>query len=203
MLSVRPSNELRSKTRFLGVDVKSTYVVARDGYTGVRAVPYYTQEELAQLATTAQEAYNSGRSKYWCTKIKHRRSYAQDLSARLFALPGSLSNRLGALLDTRHSATNKSQYARREWKVVYIKLVENPIAGEAAATQDPSKHRHQNPEKKNDAAMQKWLLIVRGQVTRTSEDGFVAFDTSSNPWLKTDERVRQEKGDSRVKSAGH
>lgn len=198
---MKPSNELRSKTQFLGIDVKSTYVVAKDGHTGVRAVPYYTQEKLAHMVAEAQEAYDNNRSKDWCPKLRSRRSYVQDLTRRLFSLPGSLSTRLGALLDTRQSATNKSQYTRREWKVVFMEFIENPIAGETTRNHhETSKHQHQS--QKNDP-MQKCLIIIRGQTTQTSEDGFVAFDTSSNPWRKTDERVHREKEDLSMKCAGH
>ncbi|KAK7745195.1 hypothetical protein SLS62_009908 [Diatrype stigma] len=202
MLLVNSSSELRSKTRFLGIDVKKTFVIAKDGYTGVRAVPYYTQEELANMVASAQKAHDASHSTKLCPSARKRRSYAQDLAERLFALPGALANKLGALLDTRHSATNKSQYTRREWKVVFMKPIENPIAGEVTRNNVPSLsyHTHQSHTKKG-STMQKWLLIVRGQVTQTSEDGFVAFDTASNPWLRVDERLHREKRYSRVKSA--
>lgn len=202
MLLVNPSSELRSKTRVFGIDVKNTYAIAKDGYTGVRAVPYYKQDELAHMVASAHKAYDASHSTKLCPKIKKRRSYAQDLSERLFALPGSLANKLGALLDTRHSATNKSPYTRREWKVVFMKPMETPIAGEVTQNnaQSPSIDTHQSHTKKV-SPMQKWLLIVRGQVTQTSEDGFVAFDTASNPWLRVDERLHREKRHSRMKGA--
>ncbi|RYP77432.1 hypothetical protein DL771_001227 [Monosporascus sp. 5C6A] len=204
ILSVTPTNELRSKTKFLGLDLKANYAVARDGYTGVRAVPYYKQEELAGMVTAAQEAYSTGRSKRGLLQIWKRRSYMEDLTARLFSLPGSLPNRLGALLDTRYAATNKSQYARREWKVVFMKRIESAIAA------DPSHNRSKTPawysvckHNRERGPIQKWLLVIRGQVTQTSESGFVAFDTATNPWLKTDQQTHREKAELRAKSTCH
>ncbi len=205
---MKPTSELRSWIRILGLNVKSTHAIARDGYAGVRAAPYYSQQEMEKMVTEAQESFNARHSKHWFTRIRDGRSYAQDLTARLFALPGSLVNRLGALLDTRHSATNKSQYVRREWKVVFMDPMENPIGGEV--TQDhcrPGKSdagfmRQRHSSYRDCAPMQKWLLVIRGQVTLTSEDGFAAFDTFSNPWLKTDQRLHIDRG-VRVKSARH
>ncbi|RYP43580.1 hypothetical protein DL770_011575 [Monosporascus sp. CRB-9-2] len=201
MLSVTPTNELRSKTKFLGLDLKANYAVARDGYTGVRAVPYYKQEELAGMVTAAQEAYSTGRSKRRFLQIWKRRSYMEDLTARLFSLPGSLPNRLGALLDTRYAATNKSQYARREWKVVFMKRIESAIAADSSHNcSKPRAWYSGRKQTQERGPIQKWLLVIRGQVTQTSESGFVAFDTATNPWLKTDQQTHREKAELRAKS---
>lgn len=193
MLYVRPTNEPRSRTQILGFNVKTTSVAARDGYTGVRAVPYYTQDELGRMVNEDQEAFDKSCSKCGFLRTENKpSSYTEDLTTRLFALPGCLANRLGALLDTRHSATNKSPFVRREWKVVLLRPMENPISGGSHKDQAKSPKRHfgRGRSQKNDP-VQKWLIVIRGQVTMTSQDGFLTYDTSSNPWLKADELAQQ------------
>ncbi|RYP22039.1 hypothetical protein DL765_001945 [Monosporascus sp. GIB2] len=204
MLSVTPTNELRSKTKFLGFDLKANYAVARDGYTGVRAVPYYNQEELAGMVTAAQEAYSTGRSRRGLLQIWKRRSYMEDLTARLFSLPDSLPNRLGALLDTRYAATNKSPYTRREWKVVFMKRIESAIAADPSHDRSkPAAWYSARKRSQERGPIQKWFIVIRGQVTQTSESGFVAFDTATNPWLKADRQIHREKAELRAKSTCH
>ncbi|RYP46416.1 hypothetical protein DL768_007383 [Monosporascus sp. mg162] len=201
MLFVTPTNELRSKTKFLGFDLKANYAVARDGYTGVRAVPYYKQEELAGMVTAAQEAYGARRSKRGLLQIWKRRPYMEDLAVRLYSLPGSLPNRLGALLDTRYAATNKSQYARREWKVVFMERIESAITADPSDNHSKPRAWYSGRKRTQERGpIQKWLLVIRGQVTQTSESGFVAFDTATNPWFKADLQTHREKAELRAKT---
>ena len=75
------------------------------------------------------------RAKRRLFRISNRSSYIDDLTTRLFTLSGYLVNRFGALLDTRYSATNKSQFVRRKWKVVFIRPMENVISGRVAQNQ--------------------------------------------------------------------
>lgn len=191
MLFVRPTNEIRNRTRILGFNIKTTMVTARDGYTGVRAAPYYSQETLEKMVAKDQEAYDRTRPRIgFLRNGKMTSSYTDDLTARISALPGCLANRVGALLDTRYSATNKSPFSRREWKVVLMRPMDNPLSGnflQGHATGSSTggvsrKHGH-----KNDP-VQKWFLVIRGQVTTTSKSGFLTYDTSSNPWIRIDEQ---------------
>ena len=140
-----------------------------------------------------QQAYDRVRSKCGVFRINKRLSYTEDLAARLSALPGCLTNRLGAFLDTRHLATNKSQFARREWKVVFMRPLENALSGHVAQDQfkASSGFRVRKRANMSHPILQKWLVVIQGQVTMTSKDGFVTYDTTSNPWLAVDKQVRR------------
>ena len=191
---MRPTSEIKGRTEILGINLKTSFVTARDGYTGVRAVPYHTQEAFENMVSEEQEAYARSRCRFgFLRNRKKSSSYTDDLNARISALPGCLANRLGALLDTRYSATNKSPFARREWKVVLMRPLENPLAGDVPqghAVTLPVGRTTRKHTRKN-APVQKWFLVIRGQVTTTSQSGFLTYDTSSNPWIKIDEPGHQ------------
>ncbi|KAI0201170.1 hypothetical protein F4808DRAFT_460031 [Astrocystis sublimbata] len=180
MISVQPTTELTSFRSILGVKLYSRYRVLKDRYTGVRAIPNYSQEELAQMVATA-EGECSGKNRI-LNCFKRKESYSQNVAKRIFELPACLPSKLGALLDCRFVATNKNPCVRRDWKVVMLKPVVGFMTDEESngglgkdTTRDP---------------VQKWLIILRGQDTRLSETGFAAFNTMSNPWAKIDEGLQ-------------
>ncbi|KAI1340792.1 hypothetical protein F5Y15DRAFT_414513 [Xylariaceae sp. FL0016] len=184
VISVHPTTEVRNKNRVLGLQLTSTSTVLRDGYTGVRALPCYTQEELASMVATTEQVYRGSK----VSRLFSRTSYAQDLAARLFRLPGCLPNKLGALLDSRLIATNKCQYARREWKVVLLRDIESVLTDESAKPK-PRGLFFCSSGGKQTAPVQKWVVVLRGREVKSSEEGFEAFDTVSNPWLRVDEQM--------------
>ena len=143
------------------------------------------------MVTEEQQAYDSVRAKRRLFRISNRSSYTDDLTTRLFTLPGCLANRLGALLDTRYSATNKSQFARREWKVVLMKPLENVMSGHVALDQSRAFGFLSRRRAYEDDPVRRWFVVIQGLVTITSKDGFVAYDTASNPWLAVDKQVRR------------
>ncbi|KAI5918879.1 hypothetical protein F4810DRAFT_703972 [Camillea tinctor] len=193
MISVRPTSELRTINQVLGVNVHSTYAVLKDGYTGVRAVPSYSQDQLATMVAAAEDEYNDNTSghKILPRIITNRVSYAQDLAKRLFALPGCLPNKLGALIDSRFVATNKSQFARREWKIVLLKPLGDVMTDDAPKTRRRGGLLARFNNRQRDP-VQKWLVVLRGHETKASQNGFEAFDTFANPWLKVDERLERD-----------
>ncbi|KAI1734654.1 hypothetical protein F4680DRAFT_335161 [Xylaria scruposa] len=185
MISVRPTTELTNFKQILGVKIASTYKVLKDRYTGVRAIPSYSQEELSHMVATAEGE--------WALKKSHRtlfakqQTYGENLARRIFELPACLPSKLGALLDCRFVATNKNPCIRRDWKVVMLKQIVGFMTGEGQ--QVPSSglwgRRQSEP-------IQKWLVIIRGQDTRFSEKGFATFNTMTNPWIKIDEGLQDD-----------
>ncbi|KAI0115558.1 hypothetical protein GGR51DRAFT_576607 [Nemania sp. FL0031] len=188
VISVRPTIDITALTRILGVSVITTHKVTADGYTGVRAVPSYTQAELAIMVANAERKW-AGR-KLGLARFMDRETYGQNLAKRIFELPACLSSKLGALLDCRFVATNKNPHVRREWKIVML----TPIDG--ALTDEGPRRRSRGllgkANKGQTEPVQKWLAIIRGQDTRFNERGFAAFSTASNPWFKVDEKHAAE-----------
>ncbi|KAJ3569670.1 hypothetical protein NPX13_g6004 [Xylaria arbuscula] len=184
VISVRPTIELTTFKSILGVRVISTYKALKDGYTGVRAMPSYSQTELRHIVTTAE---NHWRGRY-CGLGGFMKSgtYSQDLARRIFELPGCLPSKLGALLDCRYVSTNRNPHVRREWKIVMLEPVANVMTDGGQQSYRPG--LRDGGCKKQGHPVQKWLVVLRGQETRVSEKAFQAFSTMSNPWLKVDER---------------
>ncbi|KAI1814948.1 hypothetical protein GGS20DRAFT_545978 [Poronia punctata] len=184
MISVRPTHELASLKRVFGLTVSSTYKVAKDRYTGVRPIPTYTQAELARMV------YSKSRN--------------QDLSRRIFELPGVLPAKLGALVDSRFVASNKTPHFRREWKIVMLEPVKAVLADES---NNKNNNNNNNDDDKGKTwcwwggnrreqrdPVQKWIVVLRGHTTAASELGFRHFNTLSNPWAHLDLKIhRQER----------
>ncbi|KAI0445075.1 hypothetical protein F4803DRAFT_509310 [Xylaria telfairii] len=193
IISVRPTTERTSFKRILGVNIASTHKVLKDQYTGVRAIPSYSQEELAHMVATAENEWNSKRA--GLTFFTKQETYSQNLARRLFELPACLPSKLGALLDCRFVATNKNPCVRRDWKVVMLKTMVGFMTEEEQQVLNGGSwgKRHGEP-------IQKWLIIIRGQETRRSDKGFGTFSTMTNPWLKVDEGLQ---GDRRIASEQH
>ncbi|KAI0465938.1 hypothetical protein F4859DRAFT_499267, partial [Xylaria cf. heliscus] len=183
MISVGPTTELTSYKRMFGMNIASTYTVLKDRYTGVRAIPSYSQQELEHMAAADEREWNSKRNSlaFWMK----RETYTQNLARRIFELPTCLPSKLGALLDCRFVATNKNPCIRRDWKVVMLK----PIVGFMT---DEEQQIHNGPSwgRSRSEPIQKWLVIIRGQDTRFNEKGFATFNTTTNPWLKVDEGLQ-------------
>ncbi|GAW18309.1 hypothetical protein ANO14919_077840 [Xylariales sp. No.14919] len=186
IISVQPTTELTSSKRIFGVNVVSTYKVMKDGYTGVRAIPSYSQLELAHTVATAEREWASQKS----SRLVRHNTYSQDLARRIFELPACLPSKLGALLDCRFVATNKNPHVRREWKIIMLKPVLEVLTDEG---QPPRNLGIWNKGGgRQNTPVQKWLVILRGQDTRVSQRCFQTFSTMSNPWLKVDERLHSD-----------
>ncbi|KAI0803755.1 hypothetical protein GGR55DRAFT_691572 [Xylaria sp. FL0064] len=189
IISVRPTIELATFQRILGMNFVSTYKVLKDGYTGVRAIPSYSQVELAHAVAAAENEWFSQR--FGLGRLIKQNTYGQDLAKRIFQLPANLPSKLGALLDCRFVATNKNPHIRREWRIVMLKPIVEVITDEGRQSStglwSKGSRRQSNP-------VQKWLVILRGQGTKVSEKGFQTFDTMSNPWFEVDERRHDEVG---------
>lgn len=162
----------------------STYKASKDGYTGVRAIPSYSQIELAHMVT---EAENNWTTRYFgLSRLVKLETYGQGLAKRIFELPGCLPSKLGALLDCRYVATNRNPHIRREWKIVMLESIPNVMTERGQLPYDPG-FRNRSCTKQR-YPVQKWLVVLCGQETRVSDKAFQAFNTMSNPWLKVDER---------------
>lgn len=187
---MRPTTERTSFKRILGVNIASTYKVLKDQYTGVRAIPSYSQEELAHMVAAAKNEWNSKRA--GLALFTKQETYSQNLARRIFELPACLPSKIGALLDCRFVATNKNPCIRRDWKVVMLKTMVGFM------TDDEQQVHNGGPwGKRHDEPIQKWLIIIRGQETRCSDKGFATFSTMTNPWLKVDEGLQ---GDGKIAS---
>ncbi|KAI3316951.1 hypothetical protein HD806DRAFT_516180 [Xylariaceae sp. AK1471] len=188
IISVRPTTELANFKRIFGVNIYSTYKMLKDGYTGVRAIPSYSQAELAHMVAAAESEWNV--PKRGISRLVRQNSYVQDLARRVFELPACLPSKLGALLDCRFVATNKSPHFRREWKIVMLKPITDVMTDDGPRAKKFGRWgRH---SKGQSDPVQKWLVVLRGQNTRISEEGFAVFNTASNPWLKVDERLHKD-----------
>lgn len=193
---MRPTRELTSQKRILGMNMISTYKVTTDGYTGVRAIPSLSQAELGHMVATAQRDWAAptlGIKRFF----KKQETYGQNLAKRILELPASLPSKLGALLDCRFVATNKNPCVRREWKIVMLTPIAGALTDEGVAA-NSGKLRNKCGREQSEP-VQKWLVIIRGQETRFNEKGFAAFGTNSNPWAKIDERDTAE----RYQRCGH
>ncbi|KAI0423683.1 hypothetical protein F5Y09DRAFT_336389 [Xylaria sp. FL1042] len=190
VILVRPTTELTTFKRILGMNIVSTYKVLKDGYTGVRAIPSYSQVELAHAVAAAENEWASRR--FGLVRLMKQDTYGQDLARRIFQLPACLPSKLGALLDCRFVATNKNPHIRREWKIVMLKPIVGVMADEGRQSSTPGLW-NRGIRRQSDP-VQKWLVILRGQDTRISEKGFRTFNTMSNPWLEVDGRPQNEVG---------
>ncbi|KAI0858184.1 hypothetical protein F4860DRAFT_505513 [Xylaria cubensis] len=185
MILVQPTTELTSFKQILGVKIASTYKVLKDRYTGVRAIPSYSQEELSRKVATSESE--------WALKKPHRvlfakqETYSENLARRIFKLPACLPSKLGALLDCRFVATNKNPCIRRDWKVVMLEEIVGFMTDEGQ--QVPNGRQW---GKRQFQPIRKWLVIIRGQDTRFSEKGFATFNTMTNPWFKVDEGLQED-----------
>ncbi|KAJ2990178.1 hypothetical protein NUW58_g3085 [Xylaria curta] len=188
LISVRPTNQLTSSKRVFGLDMISTYKALKDGYTGVRPIPSYTQAELACMAATAESEWAA--RGFGLVRLMKRDTYGQNLTRQIFELPACLPSKLGALLDCRFVATNKNPCVRREWKVVMLKPIFNFLTDDAKKTNSRGIRSGRQSE-----PIQKWLVIIRGQDTRFSDKGFATFNTMTNPWIKVDEKLQ---GDQKI-----
>ncbi|KAI0968719.1 hypothetical protein F4678DRAFT_442575 [Xylaria arbuscula] len=190
IIFVRPTVELTTFKRMLGMNIVSTYKILKDGYTGVRSIPSHTQAELANAVASAENEWVS--QKLGLFRLMKQESYHQNLARRIFELPACLPSKLGALLDCRFVATNKNPHIRREWKVVMLKPISEVMTDEGL------KSDKLGPWIKGGRGqsepVQKWLVILRGQDTRVSKKGFRTFNTMSNPWARVDGEIRSEKG---------
>ncbi|KAI1272256.1 hypothetical protein F5Y07DRAFT_380311 [Xylaria sp. FL0933] len=187
IISVRPTIELATFKRIFGMNFVSTYKVLKDGYTGVRAIPSYSQVELAHAVAAAENEWSSGLG-----RLMKQDTYGQDLAKRIFQLPANLPSKLGALLDCRFVATNKNPHIRREWKIVMLKPIVEVMTDEGH--QSSTSRLWSKGIRRQSNAVQKWLVILRGQGTKVSEKGFQTFNTMSNPWFEVDERRHDEVG---------
>ncbi|KAI0449437.1 hypothetical protein F5B21DRAFT_48464 [Xylaria acuta] len=185
MISVLPTTELMSFKRILGVNIVSIYKVLKDRYTGVRAIPSYSQVELAHMVAAAESEWTS--KKAGLTLFTKRETYSQNLARRIFELPACLPSKLGALLDCRFVATNRNPCIRRDWKVVMLKPMVGFMTDEGQRVHNGGLWGRRQRE-----PVRKWLVIIRGQDTRFSEKGFAAFNTMTNPWLKVDEGFQDD-----------
>ncbi|KAI1751605.1 hypothetical protein F4782DRAFT_504571 [Xylaria castorea] len=185
MISVRPTTELTSFKHILGVNIASTYKVLKDRYTGVRAIPSYSQEDLAHMVAAAESEWTP--KKFDRPLFGKQETYSQNLARRIFELPACLPSKLGALLDCRFVATNKNPCIRRDWKVVMLKPMVGFMTGEGQQVHNGGLWGSRQRE-----SIQKWLVIIRGQDTRFSEKGFAIFNTMTNPWLKIDEGLQDD-----------
>ncbi|KAI0531751.1 hypothetical protein GGR58DRAFT_492560 [Xylaria digitata] len=183
IISVRPTTELTSSKSIFSVNVVSTYKVMKDGYTGVRAIPSYSQAELAHAVAAAEREYDSQAS--ILTRLMRRDTYGQNLARRIFELPACLPSKLGALLDCRFVATNKNPRIRREWKIVMLRPIPEVLTDEGRRRND--RGLWNRGSRKQRDPVQKWLVILRGQDTRVSKKCFQTFNTMSNPWIEVDE----------------
>ncbi|KAI1176083.1 hypothetical protein F4777DRAFT_285914 [Nemania sp. FL0916] len=181
---VRPTLELTGIKRLLGLNIVSTYQVGKDTYTGVRAIPSYSQEELANTVATAESEWTARRSVFG--RFMKQKTYSEDLAKRIFKLPANLPSKVGALLDCRFVATNKNPYIRREWKVVVLK----PIAGFMTdGMQGYSQKKFGKQGRQPNSPVQKWVVIIRGSQDSSARNGGLAnFTTMSNPWSKVDQQ---------------
>ncbi|GAP91402.1 hypothetical protein SAMD00023353_6300460 [Rosellinia necatrix] len=177
---VQSTMERASTKRVFGVTIATTNNTCKDGYTGVRAIPSFTQHELGETYATEKNAWTAN----WLQpmSIFRRESYDQNLERRIFDLPASLPSKIGALLDCRFTATNNNPCVRREWKAVALKRIHDVITDEGGAPQDKP--------------IQKWLVVIRGQSTRVSKKAFPTFSTMSNPWLDIDEAAKNKQQNS-------
>ncbi|KAI8625523.1 hypothetical protein F5Y19DRAFT_466986 [Xylariaceae sp. FL1651] len=189
MILVGQTTEVASARYILGMNVASVYRVLKDGYVGVRAVPSYSQSELANMIAAAESEWNTQRSGF--LPFVKRDTYCQHLAKRIFRLPGCLPSKLGALLDCRFMATNKSPYVRREWTIAMLKPINEVMTEEGRRRKGLGLWSRRNGGREDP--VRKWLIVLRGQETRTSEQGFAAFDTLSNPWLRVDEEMQQRR----------
>ncbi|KAI0508945.1 hypothetical protein F5B22DRAFT_374645 [Xylaria bambusicola] len=184
VISVRPTIELTAFKRILGMKFVSSYKTMKDGYTGVRAMPSYSQVELAHMVATAEDDWTAR----YCGlgRFVNSDTYGQDLAKRIFELPGCLPSKLGALLDCRYVATNRNPHVRREWKIVLLEPIANALTDDG---QQPCNHGSRKKGcSEQKYPVQKWLVVLRGRDARVSERAFQAFNTMSNPWFKVDER---------------
>ncbi|KAI0407427.1 hypothetical protein F4802DRAFT_553670 [Xylaria palmicola] len=187
MISVRPTAELTSFKRVFGVNVLSSYKVLKDGYTGVRAIPAYSQADLAHMVASAESEWAAQQCRL--ARLIKQDTYSQELARRVAELPACLPSKLGALLDCRFVATNRSPCARREWKVVLLRPIVEFMTNVGLDTGNRGVWSWSNS--RQNEPIQKWLVILRGQTTRVSERGFATFSTTSNPWIRVDERLQE------------
>ncbi|KAH9909701.1 hypothetical protein F4778DRAFT_712307 [Xylariomycetidae sp. FL2044] len=192
--SLRPTLETSSSTiRILGLNVRTCYTVRKRAFRFIRPVPYYSQHELEQMILAEQTAFDASRSKF--ARLTRKSSYAEDLAARVFELPCHIVHQVGNILEDRFTASNiKNPFARREWKVVALKRTENVMC-DAPPPKTKRRMFLRRELVREEHPVQKWLLIIRGQETMTSDEGFKASDLRSNPWLKVDEKVARDSED--------
>ena len=199
-----PIKELMSFKRVCGITITSIYKTGKGGYAGVRPIVSYTQAELVQIVDGAEQQWNN---KIRANKNIFRRffcfgpsfgprkeTYVQNLARRLFELPSCLPSKLGALLDSRFVATNKTPYFRREWKIVLLQPMPGVLTDEAPRDNKNKKTWFWNyPKEIQRDPVQKWLVILRGHNTAVSDQGFTSFNTLSNPWISVDTKLHQER----------
>jgi hypothetical protein len=148
------------------------------------------------MAAAAERDWN--RSKSGLLRFVRRDTYGQDLARRVYELPTCLPSKLGALLDCRFVATNKSPHVRREWKIVLLKPMTDVMTDDGPRAKRGMR-RGRHGEEQGDP-VQKWLVILRGQTTRISEEGFASFNTASNPWLKADACLHRDEREPAVRN---
>ncbi|KAI0128965.1 hypothetical protein BJ170DRAFT_355384 [Xylariales sp. AK1849] len=169
--------EIRSTwKRLLGINLGETWESMADGYVRLSPLPAFEQGELAVEVEDAASEYEA---KY----VKDgKKSYTQDLANRAFRLPADVYNQLQRLLDRKIHETNKNPHRQRDWNIVLLRKEELPLTEMAPERKKKGVFRRS----KEPAWVGRWFIVIKGEETKASKEGWMRHDRYTNPWRKVD-----------------
>jgi len=183
-----------SSSRCLGVSVGQYYHEREK--TESRTADY-TQAELAEMYREAQEEHRMRKASPFALLGRGRRSYEEDLDARVRATPDEVQDELDFLLADRENATY-TPWRSRDWTVAVFR--EQLCRSFAHVRPEPARrHRWRRWRDNTHGGAQptEFLCVLRGFETRVTADpaGFRDYYRGSNPWKHQDaEEARTRTG---------
>lgn len=180
--------------RFMGIRFGMQWESQCDGYVQVNSLLAFEQGELADMVNSAARNHGAKQLKDGGKKF---RSYDQDLANRAYKLPADVYNQIQRLIDRKAYETNKNPHRQRTWTLVLLREEDLPITALAPERKKKGifRRRMERP------AVDRWFVVIKGEETKFSKEGWKKHDRYTNPWIKVDKREmladRVERGGSR------
>jgi hypothetical protein len=188
------SERLFTWKTFMGIRFGTQWESMCDGYVQLNGLLAFEQGELADKVNSASQEHEAKRLKDGGKKSK---SYDQDLANRAHKLPADVYNQLHRLIDKKTYETNKNPHRQRTWNLVLLQKELLPMTALAPERKMKGIFRRT----KERAAVDRWFVVIKGEETKFSKEGWKKHDRYTNPWSNVDRRealdVRVGRGGSR------
>lgn len=170
-------NTLRPRRwkRFLGINFGQVWESMRDGSLHLAPLAAFGQDELAERVAGAVKSFEAKKGK------GGKKCYDQDLANRAYKLPDDAYNMLQRLLDRKDFATNKNPHRQRQWRLVMMEEHSLDVTEMA-----PQRRRRGPFRRKERPPVERWLIVIRGEQSRYSREGWAGHDRYTNPWRRVD-----------------
>jgi hypothetical protein len=182
--------------RILGIRFGTVWESMKDGDLHMAPLLAFEQDELAERVAGVVRSFDEQRGKGRGAKM----SYDQDLANRAYRLPDDAYNMLQRLLNKKEYETNKNPHHQRQWRVV---LMEERSLG--VTEMAPQRKRRVLLRRKEKPLVERWLIVIKGEESKHSKDGWAGHERWTNPWRRVDReelRARRHEKDANAGKSG-